>query len=204
MTLKTHKIRNMSIILVTLTCIVLLLTCLPLNAAKNDDKMLFMKLIDQLDYYEYGWSPELDDIVAEDLISEEDEEPYTEKENNERIENVIKWENKIKSTLGASDAEWKAIRPLLLNIMKTRLKHFAGRSKGLKGGPPTPYIKAGHKLYVLMTQKKEVPTDIIKKAIKDYYAASKEEVKESEEAAKQLRALVTSRQEALLVIMNFL
>ena len=120
------------------------------------------------------------------------------------IKRVNQWENHIRSRLDVSDEEWGVILPCLVKIMNNRLIHYSGRSLGLKGGPPTAYIKTGHKLYLLMTGDKKVSNDVIKKAIQDHYDAREEESARARADMKELRELLTTRQEALLIIMNFL
>ena len=204
---KTDKIRNLSIVLVVVVVVgVVVFACLPLQAVTNQKGSLeLLKLLDKLSNTSYTVDAGIYDYEADELLSEDDNnEPPGPEEIKAMIKRVNKWENHIRSRLDVSDEEWGVILPCLVKIMKNRLIHYSGRSLGLKGGPPTAYIKTGHKLYLLMTGDKTVSNDVIKKAIQDHYDAREESSAVGLADMKKLRELLTTRQEALLIIMNFL
>jgi len=130
---------------------------------------------------------------------------------------------RMKTTLGASDEEWKALSPRVEKVMSVSRESSRGGGgffggpggpggRGGRGGregrgqrpegdsaPSTPVAKAAGDLRTALDEKSASAEDISKKlsAYREVRAKAKEELSK---AQKELRELLTQRQEATLVL----
>lgn len=113
--------------------------------------------------------------------------------------------DRIKEQLGATDDEWKVLQPKIEKVMDAQMAGFGGgfgRRGGNNGGdnapPPTPIQKASQDLRTLLENKDASPDDIKAKlaALREARAKSKADL---EAARKDLKEVLTQRQEAVLV-----
>jgi hypothetical protein len=113
------------------------------------------------------------------------------------------------------DAEWKALEPLVQNVMDARRGTMAGMGRGMFGGGPrrggadnaaggggrgpggqsTPEADALQKAIDAKAPKAEV-----KAALEKFVAARKAKQAELEKAQDELRKVLTSRQEAIATL----
>jgi hypothetical protein len=113
----------------------------------------------------------------------------------------------IKEQLGATDEEWKVLSPKIEKVMTAQFAGFGG-GRGGRGGPgggnnadnqpTTPVAKASADLRATLANK-DAPADDIKAklaALRD----AREKVKADLQASqKELKEILTQRQEAVLV-----
>lgn len=112
----------------------------------------------------------------------------------------------IKEQLGATDEEWKVLSPKIEKVMTAQFAGFGG-GRGGRGGngggnadnqPQTPVAKASADLRATLANK-DAPADEIKAklaALRD----AREKVKADLQASqKELKEILTQRQEAVLV-----
>ena len=119
----------------------------------------------------------------------------------------------IKERLGASDDEWKVLSPKLDKIMTAQRdarggSNFGGRTRGGQPGaadaaPTTPVAKASADLRTAVDNKDTSAEDITKKltALREAREKSKADVLALQ---KDLKDVLTPRQEAVLVTMGML
>jgi hypothetical protein len=116
----------------------------------------------------------------------------------------------IKEQLGATDEEWKVLSPKIEKVMTAQFAGFGGRGGG-RGGPgggngggnadnqpQTPVAKASADLRAALADKDATADDIKAKlaALRD----AREKVKADLQASqKELKEILTQRQEAVLV-----
>ena len=132
--------------------------------------------------------------------------------------------NRIKEQLGASDDEWKAIQPKVEKVMNAQRESrggfggFGGGGRGGGGGgagggggggggadqqPTTAVGKASQDLRTTLEDKAAAPETIAKKlaALRDARDKARKDVTDSQ---KELKEILTQRQEAVLVINGML
>jgi len=124
-------------------------------------------------------------------------------------------EQMMKEQLGVSDDEWKVIQPKLEKVQQAqrdaRGGGFGGMMGGRRGGrggfggnqPETPVAKAAQDLRQTLENKDAKSDDILAK-LKAYRAARDEARENLAKAQKDLREVLTQRQEAQLVLMGTL
>jgi Spy/CpxP family protein refolding chaperone len=122
-----------------------------------------------------------------------------------------RYQERLKTEMGSTDDEWKALQPKLDDLMKasfaTRTGGGFGRRGGGQGGGGTPPAdnpdrtdlqKKGDALRTLLENKDADPKAIAAalKDLRDAKAAAKEALKKQQDGIKEL---LTARQEAVLV-----
>ncbi len=115
----------------------------------------------------------------------------------------------IKERLAVTDDEWKVLSPKLDNVRNIqRDMRGGGGFGGRRGGAPadaptTPVAKASQELRTALDNKDTAAEDIAKKLTA--YREAREKAKAALTAAqKELKEVLTARQEALLVTMGML
>jgi len=120
----------------------------------------------------------------------------------------------IKEQLGASDDEWKVLSPKIEKVMTAQMAGFGGRGGGgNRGGnnadatatdrPQSPVAKAASDLRTTLNNKDASADDI--KAKLAALREAREKVRADLQAAqKELKEVLTQRQEAVLVNMGML
>lgn len=119
----------------------------------------------------------------------------------------------IKEQLSASDEEWKVLSPKLEKVMAAQRESrvgfggFGGFGRGWRGGdanqPQSELARAAQELRTSL-ENKETPADTIAAKLKTYREA-RDKAREAVTAAqKELKELLTQRQEAVLVNMGIL
>jgi hypothetical protein len=127
--------------------------------------------------------------------------------------------NQIKEQLGASDDEWKVISPKVEKVMTAQRETFGGgggfgrggfggggRGPGGGGGdqaPTTALGKAAQDLRTTLEDKNAAPETIAKK-LSAMREAREKARKDVADAQKDLKEILTQRQEAVLVINGML
>lgn len=129
--------------------------------------------------------------------------------------------NRIKEQLGASDDEWKAIQPKVDKVMNAQRESrgggfgFGGGGRGGPGGggggggggadqaPTTAVGKASADLRTTLDNKDAAPETIAKK-LATLREAREKARKDVGDAQKELKEILTQRQEAVLVINGML
>ena len=118
--------------------------------------------------------------------------------------------DRIKEQLGASDDEWKVLSPKIEKVMDVQRNSFAGfggfRGRGGGGGggggadnqPQTPVAKASADLRTTL-ENKDAPADDIKTKLAALREAREKARAELQAAQKELKEVLTQRQEAVLV-----
>lgn len=117
--------------------------------------------------------------------------------------------DRIKTQLGATDEEWKALSPKVEKVLQAqRDARAGGRSFGGRGGaggqpapttqPQSPVAAANDALNKVL-ENKDASAEQIKTALTALREAKAKAKAELEKAQKDLRELLTVRQEALLV-----
>jgi hypothetical protein len=101
-----------------------------------------------------------------------------------------------KDSLGVTDEEWKVLAPKIAKI-RSLLAQLSGRGGGRRG-PGTELAVSWRALEALL-KNKEAPADQFKAALQSVSAAETKVKGELAAARKDLRELVTLRQEAMLV-----
>lgn len=117
--------------------------------------------------------------------------------------------DRIKDQLSATDDEWKVLQPKIEKVMDAQMAGFGGGfGRGGRGGnnatpaadapPPTPIAKAQQELRTLLENKDASADDIKAKltALREARAKTKADL---EAARKDLKEVLTQRQEAVLV-----
>lgn len=118
--------------------------------------------------------------------------------------------DRLKEQLSATDDEWKVLQPKIEKVMDAQMAGFGGGfGRGGRGGnnggaaaadapPPTPTAKAQQELRTLLENKDASADDIKAKlaALRDARAKTKADL---EAARKDLKEVLTQRQEAVLV-----
>jgi hypothetical protein len=117
--------------------------------------------------------------------------------------------DRIKEQLGSTDDEWKVLQPKIEKVMDAQMAGFGGggfgrggRGGGNNGGdnapPPTPTAKAAMELRTLLENKDASADDIKAKlaALREARAKTKADL---DAARKDLKEVLTQRQEAVLV-----
>src|SRR5215212_849332 len=120
--------------------------------------------------------------------------------------------DRIKEQLGANDDEWKVIEPKVDKVMNAQRESrggfggFGGRGGGGGGGgggadqqPTTAVGKAGADLRTTLEDKNAAPETIAKK-LATLREAREKGRKDVADAQKELKEILTQRQEAVLVI----
>jgi len=124
--------------------------------------------------------------------------------------------DRIKEQLGANDDEWKVIEPKVDKVMNAQRESrggfggFGGRGGGGGGGgggadqqPTTAVGKAGADLRTTLEDKNAAPETIAKK-LATLREAREKGRKDVADAQKELKEILTQRQEAVLVINGML
>lgn len=133
--------------------------------------------------------------------------------------------NDLKNQLGSADDEWKVLRPKIEKVQTAQfatiagmgpMGGFGGRRPGGPGGPPqagpgggpggmpeSKIAQAQRELWTVL-EKKDAPPEDIKKKLTAYREARDKARAELQAAQKELKELVTARQEALLVMRGML
>lgn len=120
--------------------------------------------------------------------------------------------DRLKEQLGATDDEWKALEPKVEKVMEARQASFGGfgfgrRGRGGNGGgdnqPQTPVAKAQQELREAVDNK-DTPADQLKTKLAAYRDAREAARKQLADAQKELKELLTQRQEAVMVINGML
>jgi hypothetical protein len=127
--------------------------------------------------------------------------------------------NRIKEQLGATDDEWKVIQPKVDKVMNAQRESrggggfggFGGGGRGGGGGggggadqqPTTAVGKAGADLRTTLEDKNAAPETISKK-LATLREAREKARKDVADAQKDLKEILTQRQEAVLVINGML
>jgi hypothetical protein len=118
--------------------------------------------------------------------------------------------DRIKEQLGASEDEWKVLQPKLEKVFDAQRQTFAGfgggRGRGPGGGgggggdnqPQTPIAKASADLRTTL-ENKDAPADEIAKKLAALREAREKARSELTAAQKELKEVLTQRQEAVLV-----
>jgi hypothetical protein len=118
--------------------------------------------------------------------------------------------DRIKEQLGASDDEWKVLSPKIEKVMDVQRNTFGGfgggRGRGPGGGgggnadnqPQTPVAKASADLRTTL-ENKDAPADDIKAKLAALRDARDKARAELQAAQKELKEVLTQRQEAVLV-----
>ncbi len=130
-------------------------------------------------------------------------------------------EKQMKETMGATDDEWKVLQPKIEKVTTLQRESMRGGMMGMmrmgRGGPrdgedrPAPAVdpnapatvKTAMELQKVVAEKDAKPEDI-KKALEAYRAARAAAKAELEKAQKELRDIVTVKQEAVLVARGLL
>ena len=120
---------------------------------------------------------------------------------------------RMKESMGATDDEWKVLQPKIEKVMTAQRAMFAGRFGGGRGGrggdaaadntPQTPIAKASSELRATV-QNKDASADEIKAKLAAYREARDKARAELQAAQKELKEVLTQRQEAVLVNSNML
>lgn len=122
-------------------------------------------------------------------------------------------EERMKEQLGVNDDEWKVLQPKLQKVQEAQRNARGGMMGGMmfgRGGdrgrdnqPETPVAKAQAELRTTLENKNAPAADIAKKLTA--YREAREKAKTDLTAAqKELKELLTQRQEAVLVMMGTL
>ncbi len=123
--------------------------------------------------------------------------------------------DRMKETLGAADDEWKVISPKLEKVIALNMESRFGGMRGMMGGRnrggsstsrPAPESETGKASLALSTllEKKDSKPEEIKAALTAVREARAKAKAELEKAQKDLKEVLTLRQEALLVQMSML
>ena len=111
--------------------------------------------------------------------------------------------DRIKEQLGSTDDEWKVLQPKIEKVMDAQMAGFGG-GFGRRGGnngdntPQTPTAKAQAELRELL-QNKDASADDIKAKLAALREARAKTRADLEAARKDLKEVLTQRQEAVLV-----
>jgi hypothetical protein len=127
--------------------------------------------------------------------------------------------NRLKEQLGATDEEWKAIQPKVEKVMNAQRESrgggfgFGGGGRGGPGGgggggggdqaPTTAVGKASADLRTTLEDKNAAPETIAKK-LSSLREAREKARKDVADSQKELKEILTQRQEAVLVINGML
>lgn len=115
--------------------------------------------------------------------------------------------NQIKEQLGSTDDEWKVLQPKIEKVMEAQMAGFGGGGFGRRGGggggggdnaPQTPIAKASADLRQTL-ENKDAPADEIKTKLAALREARAKVRADLEAARKDLKEVLTQRQEAVLV-----
>ena len=110
---------------------------------------------------------------------------------------------RIKTTLGSTDEEWKLVQPLVKNLNDIQMKMRTGGFRRRPGGPSPDESPEVAALRTVLESEKSTPEEI-----KSKLAAYREFQKKNEEALQKARAdlrkVLTAKQEANLVLMGML
>ena len=121
--------------------------------------------------------------------------------------------NNIKERLGASDDEWKVISPKVEKVMTAQRDArggggfgFGGRGRRGGGGDQQPTTEAGKASADLQTalENKDTPADEIAKKLAAFREARDKGRAQLQAAQKELKEILTQRQEAVMVSMGML
>jgi hypothetical protein len=120
--------------------------------------------------------------------------------------------DRIKEQLGSTDDEWKVLSPKIEKVMTVQQASFGGFGGGRRGPgggagggapaadapPPTPVQKAQGELRTLL-ENKDAPADDIKAKLAALRDAREKAKADLDAARKELKEVLTQRQEAVLV-----
>jgi hypothetical protein len=127
--------------------------------------------------------------------------------------------DRLKERLKASDEEWTAIKPLVADVMKLRMSQMRGRMGGMMpppGGPGAPPMGPGGpggmfgesspeaKALQITLDAASPSNDEIKARLTAYRDARKKDEQALQAAREKLKAVLTVRQEAQLVLAGIL
>ena len=122
--------------------------------------------------------------------------------------------NNIKERLGASDDEWKVISPKVEKVMTAQrdarggggFAGFGGRGRRGGGGDQQPTTETGKASADLQAalENKDTPADDIAKKLAAYREARDKGRAALQASQKELKEILTQRQEAVLVNMGML
>jgi hypothetical protein len=120
----------------------------------------------------------------------------------------------LKEQLGVNDEEWKALKPLVDKVQTAQMQAMVGRggmfgrNRPNPGGdnanrPSSPVANVQHELQTLLENKDATPEQVKAKltALREAKAKAKEDLAA---AQNELKAVLTQRQEAVLVGMGML
>ena len=114
------------------------------------------------------------------------------------------YSKQIQQTFGATDEEWKVLAPKLRKVQSLTLQLVSrGRTARGKKGELTNFEKAWGALYAAL-KNKETKLDDLKKLLQVLSAEESNLKGELEQGRKELKELLTVRQEALLVQLGYL
>lgn len=124
-------------------------------------------------------------------------------------------EDRLKEQLGVTDDEWKALQPKIEKVMDAQRDAMGGRGMfrgGRRGGggpdnsastPTTPVQQKARELQTVL-ENKDAKADEIKAALAAYRDARAKARADLTKAQDDLRELLTTRQESVLVMMGML
>jgi chromosome segregation ATPase len=119
-------------------------------------------------------------------------------------------EDRMKEQLGVNDDEWKVIQPKLQKVMEAQrdargggFGFRGGRDRGSSSRQQTPVQQAQHDLQQLL-ENKEAPAAEIQAKLTALREAREKAKTELASAQKDLKDVLTQRQEAVLVMMGML
>ena len=122
-------------------------------------------------------------------------------------------EDRLKEQLGVTDDEWKALQPKVEKVMDAQRDAMGGRGMfrgGRRGsdpnantGPTTPVQEKARELQTTLENKDAKPEEI-KAALIAYRDARTKARADLTKAQDELRELLTTRQESVLVMMGML
>lgn len=122
-------------------------------------------------------------------------------------------EDRLKEQLGVTDDEWKALQPKVEKVMDAQRDAMGGRGMfrgGRRGGDPNasaaPTSPVQEKARALQTvlENKDAKPEEIKAALSAYREARVKARADLTKAQDELRELLTTRQESVLVMMGML
>jgi hypothetical protein len=123
--------------------------------------------------------------------------------------------NEIKETMAATDEEWQVLAPKIEKVMTAQRDVLMGMMGGRRGGgfggggggnnqqPQSPVGKAAQELRDVL-QNKDASAESITEKLTAFRDAKKAAQTELETAQKDLKEMLTARQEAVLVSRNML
>jgi hypothetical protein len=126
-----------------------------------------------------------------------------------------RWKQRLKERLGAGDEEWKVLEPLILKVVKARRdarvdpRNPAGGRAGGFGAAPVPRdgpskVDEAEAALREATRDPEVHANDVARSLGDFRQARDAARKKLEEAEAELKAVLTQRQEGVLIVAGVL